>query len=73
MPDPDKLFATPWTVIENPESYCVADAGSRPLAYVYFEDERVRQSSTRRMSKEHARRLAAAIAKLPERLAQSDV
>jgi hypothetical protein len=36
-----------------------------PLASVYFENETIRQSSTRRLSKDEARRVAAQIARLP--------
>jgi hypothetical protein len=55
----------PWKVIEHDESYEVQDAVGLPLASVYFENETIRQSSTRRLSKDEARRVAAQIARLP--------
>jgi hypothetical protein len=55
----------PWKVIEHDESYEVQDAVGLLLASVYFENETIRQSSTRRLSKDEARRVAAQIARLP--------
>jgi hypothetical protein len=55
----------PWKVIERDDSYEVQDAVSLPLASVYFENGTIRQSSTRRLSKDEARRVAAQIARLP--------
>ena len=68
MQPPRKLFARPWRVIENPESFCIMDAGEQPLAFVYFEDERVRGDLLKRMSKDEARRMATQILRLPELL-----
>jgi hypothetical protein len=62
---PRRRFVRPWKVIELGESYEVQDAVGLPLASVYFENETTRQSSTRRLSKDEARRVAAQIARLP--------
>ena len=68
MQSPRKLFARPWRVVENPESFCIMDAGEQPLAYVYFEDEAVRARSTKRITKDDARRMATQILRLPDLL-----
>jgi hypothetical protein len=52
---PRRRFMRPWKVIEHDESYEVQDAVGLPLASVYFENETIRQSSTRRLSKDEAR------------------
>jgi hypothetical protein len=46
----------------------VRDAKGQALAYVYFEDETVRQMSMKRLNRDEARRIAANIAKLPDLL-----
>ena len=62
---PRRRFMRPWKVIEHDGSYEVQDTTGLPLASVYFENETIRQSSTRRLSKDEARRVAAQIARLP--------
>jgi hypothetical protein len=68
MPPPAKLFTRPWKLIEHAESFEVADAAGRALAFVYFEDEAGRATSLKRMGKDPARRLATQIERLPELL-----
>jgi hypothetical protein len=58
----------PWRAVELDESFVIYDATGHPLAYVNFEDEPGRRSSTRRLTRDDARRLALGIAKLPDLL-----
>ena len=70
MPAPERRrFRPPWKVDERSESFIVTDADAQPLTYVYFAEEPVRRSSTKRLTKDEARRIAANIAKLPELIA----
>jgi hypothetical protein len=64
MAEPERM-PTPWTVVENRESFEVRDAFGQTLAYIYFEDEPQRRRTMHRVSKDQARRLASQITKLP--------
>jgi len=64
----DRPFALPFALIENGESFVVANAKGYPLAYVYHEDEPGWRTVTRRLTREDARKLATQIARLPELL-----
>jgi hypothetical protein len=68
-----RRFPPPWKVEEHPggESFIIRDAKGQALAYVYFEDETVRQMSMKRLNRDEARRIAANIAKLPELLGKA--
>ena len=55
-------------VREHPECFIVCDANGQALAYVYFEEEPGRRAGAKLLSRDEARRIAANIAKLPERL-----
>jgi hypothetical protein len=60
-----RRFPSPWSIEERSESFLVKDADGQRIAFVYFEDEPVRQSSTKRVSRDEAFLLAVNIAKLP--------
>jgi hypothetical protein len=60
-----RRYPPPWRVEENPESFAVRDATGRYLAFVYFEDDAVRQGITKRMGRDDAWQLARAITRIP--------
>ena len=60
-----RRYPPPWRIEENPESYVVMDALGHRLAFVYFEDESIRQGITKRISRDDAWQLARAITRIP--------
>ena len=66
LPPPRRLPA-PWTVERIPAGWTVLDASGRRVAYVYGTDERFGVGDDR-LTADEARRVAAAIARLPELL-----
>jgi hypothetical protein len=46
--------------------FAVKARGGQKLAYIYYEDDPGRRSIVKLLSRDEARRIAAAIAKLPE-------
>ena len=67
MTEPPRRLPAPWTAEEGEESFTVKDASGRSLAYVYFEEEPGRRSQMNRLTKDEARRVATAIAKIPRK------
>lgn len=67
-----RRFPPPWSFEERPESFIVHDANGQPLAYLYFEEMELRRTQQRRLTKDEARRIARAIARLPELMQAGD-
>jgi hypothetical protein len=65
-----RRYPPPWKVEEQVESYIVTDATGRRLAYVYFDDEPIRQGITKRISRDDAWQLARAITRIPSLLSR---
>jgi endo-1,4-beta-D-glucanase Y len=62
-----RRFPPPWTAEVTPNCFIVRDANGQALSYVYYEREPGRRSAAKLLSKDEARRIAANIAKLPQR------
>ncbi len=60
-----RRFPAPWKIEENQESYVVVDGLGQHLAYLYFEDEAVRQGVLKRLSRDDAWKIARAITRIP--------
>jgi hypothetical protein len=55
----DRLAASPppWTVEDIGAAFVVRDQNGQGLAYIYFEDEPGRQTASKMLSKDEARRI----------------
>jgi hypothetical protein len=66
---PERYFPPPWSVEEMDSCLVVKDANGQALAYMYFENEPLRQFRRRELlTRDEAQRIAAIFAKLPELL-----
>ncbi len=65
MPEQWRL-RSPCVVEDLANCFVVRARGGQQLAYIYYEDDPRRRSIVKVLSRDEARRIAAAIAKLPE-------
>jgi hypothetical protein len=61
-----RYFQPPWLVEDLTSCFVVKARGGQELAFIYYEDDPRRRSIVKLLSRDEARRIAAAIAKLPE-------
>ena len=61
-----RRFPVPWRVASIPAGWRVDDATGMPLAYVYGDDK-PESVNERKLTRDEARRIAAGIARIPER------
>jgi hypothetical protein len=61
-------FPAPWSIEELHGCIIVWDQGGQALAYAYFEDDPVRRSFAKLLTRDEAWQIAANIAKLPSLL-----
>jgi hypothetical protein len=59
-------FQPPWLVEDLTSCFVVKARSGQELAFVYYEEDPGRRSIVKLLSRDEARRVAAAIAKLPE-------
>jgi hypothetical protein len=67
MPEQRRL-RPPWSVEDRASCFVVKARGGHELAYIYYEDDPRKRSIVKLLSRNEARQVATAIAKLPEDL-----
>lgn len=61
-----RVFPPPWSVEQHGDSFIIKDATGQILGCSYFADEPLRLWSTRQLTKDEARKVAANIANFPD-------
>ena len=64
-------FAPHWSVEERDGRFVIRDGNRRAVSCVYFKNERGRRSVATLFTRDEARHLAAAVAKLPDLFAST--
>jgi hypothetical protein len=59
-------FRPPWSVEDLDSRFVVKNREGKELAYINYEDDPNKRSTLKLLSRDEARRIAAAIAKLPD-------
>ncbi len=65
---PERRFPPPWFIEDVGGSFVVKAGNDRPLLFIYYRDGIGRQSLSKLLTRNAARRIAVGIAKLPELL-----
>jgi len=68
IPLPARRFPPPWTVEDVGGCFAVKASNGRPLIFIYYGEGVGRRSLARLLTRDAARRIAMAIAKLPSLL-----
>lgn len=61
-----RRLRTPWHVEDLAGCFVIKAKGGQELAYLYYEDDPSRRSIVKLLSREEARQIATAIARLPD-------
>jgi hypothetical protein len=68
-----RRFPSPWRVETIPGGFAVSDANCVRVAYIYARDDLVKHTDGgSHLSTDEARRIASAVAKLPELMGRTD-
>jgi hypothetical protein len=65
VPQP-RCFQPPWVAEDRASCFVVKDRAGQELAYIYYENDPRRRSIVKLLSRDEARSIAAAVAKLPD-------
>jgi hypothetical protein len=58
---------SPWSLAEEGERMVVKDAAGRAVSIIYFAEEKTRAWTMHRLARAEARKIAEAIARIPDR------
>jgi hypothetical protein len=70
-PDSPRRFSPPWSVEEQEERFVIKDATGQIISNCCFGNQLMRLWSTKQLTRDEARRMAASIANLPRLLSNS--
>jgi hypothetical protein len=72
MADAPRRFPAPWRADKIPGGYVVRDANGQALAYLYSRENPTEAHQAKMLTADEARRIALAIARLPELLGKGE-